>query len=142
MSKKKKSKKKHFTYKDYSDREVIRVEGIPNYLTDTSCRKKVQFGYVSSKYNEMLLTKLCFNNVDFVVSSATDKLLTVNLPLTPDHDTKMLEVIPMIVMCNEITPCFKVDTFKGGKHMLNFYMTLKVVDFSITEQFVKMLIQF
>lgn len=89
----------------------------------------------------MLLTKWFFDNVSFE-PLGYDKLVMVNMPITPDYTREHLGVIAEILSCKEIRPCFVVDTFNGNKQIQNYNMTLNVKNSVITPNYISILIQF
>ena len=142
MSKKSKKKNKK-VYKSLRNADIEILKGIPKELLDNSYRKKVQFGYMcqNGARCEMLLTKWFFDNVSFE-PLGYDKLVMVNMPITPDYTREHLGVIAEILSCKEIRPCFVVDTFNGNKPIQNYNMTLNVKNSVITPNYISILIQF
>lgn len=142
MSKKSKKKSKN-VYRNFKNADIEILKGIPQDLLDSSYRKKVQFGYMcqNGARCEMLLTKCFFDNVSFE-PLGYDKLVMVNMPITPDYTREHLSVIAEILSCNEIRPCLVVNTFNDNKHIHNFNMTLNVKNSVITPNYISILIQF
>ena len=138
MSKKSK-KKNNVVYEDYSNANYMRIKGIPQFLQGNTYRKKVHFGYYEPTRNSFLITKLFFDNIEFVPARLGKEVL-FKMPIPTDFDTEKLIFIGQILSCKEITPCFELTAFKGNTKVHNCYMTLNVINFVITEECISILV--
>ena len=140
-SKKKSKNKNKVCYKDWRNADFEMLKGIPKDLVDSSYRKKFQLGYLCQATREMVLTKFFFDNVEFDYV-ANEKMGIITMPITPNFTREQLEIIGEILSCNEIRPCFVVDTYKEDKHIHNFNMALCVKYFVVAYDSIALLVQF